>query len=77
MMCILFSGHKCPTAALSEPIECPDGDYQNDTAQTDCLPCLEGHECSDPAADPQECSTGYYSSAGATSCTACDTGKMS
>ncbi len=59
---------------MSEPIDCPTGQYQNNTGQSDCLPCPAGHECSNPAGDPQQCSAGFYSSGSAASCTACESG---
>ena len=57
-------GHYCPEDGTAEPIQCPDGYYQDTTGQTECSDqCPEGYICSGVKISynsTDECPAGYY-----------------
>lgn len=49
--------------------------FQNSSAQSECITCLEGHRCSTPGiTSPIVCPKGTYAIAGSQSCTVCPEG---
>ena len=52
---------------------CTSGYFPN-SEQDLCIKCPAGHECIDPAIDPQPCPSGFYSLDAVSSCFPCPAG---
>ena len=61
---------------MTTPIDCPDGEYQTQTAQQTCDSCTAGHECSDKTKSPNQCDAGKYAEAKSVNCSVCATGNL-
>ena len=57
---ISFSGHSCPSGAIS-PLPCADGFYADVSGSDKCLLCDAGFSCLNKSSTPVKCSQGHYS----------------
>lgn len=60
------AGYSCPSASMTAPAACLEGNYQSGTGQITCIQCPAGSYCSSIAltAVTGVCPAGYYCAAG-------------
>ncbi len=68
-------GNYCPDLAMSSPLQCADGYYNDYTVNAlYCDLCPAGYSCLQANDHPVPCAEGYYSDRGALACTRCPLG---
>ena len=67
-------GYQCPNEGLIAPLQCPLGQYQDETGQSNCEECAIGQYCPNTTSSGLSCATGLYSIGNASVCLTCPAG---